>query len=96
MTPTEFNAAIGNPATTSIELIAREIASMAGISFAEICGKAANPKTPRQSHPRQLAYYEARKAGHTTVAIGAFFGRDHTTITQGVAAVKRRMKEATK
>ncbi len=48
----------------------------------------------RISKPRQLAMYLARtQANKSLEFIGSAFGRHHTTVMQGIRAVKRRLAE---
>jgi len=51
-------------------------------------------KAQRVAHPRQAAMWLARKeGGFSYPRIGAFFGRDHSTVIHGVKAVEARGDE---
>jgi chromosomal replication initiator protein len=47
-----------------------------------------------RTHPRQVAMFLAREmTGHSTVVIGHWFCRDHSTIVHGSQAVAKRAAE---
>lgn len=51
-----------------------------------------NSRAAAVAEPRQLAMYLLRDAGWTLKAIGALFGRDHSTVSFACRAVERRIK----
>lgn len=66
------------------------VASAAGISKRDILG----PSRLRHiARARQYSYHLSALEGFSTVAIGAFFSRDHTTVRHGILATRARLEE---
>jgi chromosomal replication initiation ATPase DnaA len=72
---------------TVLEEILREVSAATGIPGHEICGRG---RTAPVARARQVAYYAAWQKGMTLQRIGAFFGRDHTTVGYGIRVERER------
>ena len=72
--------------------VAHEVAAENGIEVADMQGPA---RARMISIPRQEAYFRIREeTGASYPEIGAFFGRDHTTIIAGITAHLDRVSAA--
>lgn len=77
-----------------LQVIAREVARFYDLPADALLARG---RSPRVSQARSTMYRVARLAGWSTPAIGAFVGRDHTTVvtcSRRVAADERRNDEA--
>jgi hypothetical protein len=67
------------------------VASAYGMEPAQLCGRS---RTRHVVDARQIAMYVLREAvGYSFPAVGAVFGRDHTTAMSAVARVRARLAE---
>lgn len=73
----------------SLSQICQDVADKHGIPAAQLRGVS---RERRYAHPRQEAYWLARKTGRYSLSqIGRFFGgRDHTTVLHGIRAYEAR------
>lgn len=67
--------------------IVQEVSQETGIKWTSILS---NKRTRHIAHARQLVMYVARREGFTLGEIGAFLGRDHTTIMHGIRSEEQR------
>lgn len=67
--------------------IVQQVSQETGIRWTSIMS---NKRTRHIAHARQLVMYVARREGFTLGEIGAFLGRDHTTIMHGVRSEEQR------
>ena len=71
----------------SMRTIAKTIAANAQCSLDDLMG---DFRFPELVAPRHEAWRQARAQGYTMEAIGAFFGKHHTSIMYGIRAAERR------
>lgn len=71
--------------------IAWEIAQNTGVTLDDLRGPEIDRMTVAARH---LFMFKAHEAGNTSVEIGDFLGRDHTTVLYGIKKIKRKMERA--
>lgn len=71
----------------TMDMIASQFALIHGVSRSALLGR---QRVRPIVHARQAAWAAMREAGFSSVEIGRFVGRDHTTVLQGVAAHQAR------
>jgi len=82
-------ALLGVPHPDSMAAVIAATASAAGIEPRDLLGRS---QRRRVAHPRQVAMALCRELpGASLEAVGAAFGRDHTTVHHACRAVERRM-----
>ena len=81
-------------AVLSMDLIAEIAADVAGVSVVDLIG----PSRPsRVAHARQMAMAAMRDLmGCPLQSIGAFFGREHTTVIYGLRAFRARLHKSSR
>lgn len=72
--------------------IQQSVSRYYGLSMTDMV---ADRRSPKYSHPRQLAMYMARTLTNNTLpAIGRRFGdRDHSTVIHAIKCVEKRMRD---
>lgn len=72
----------------NISQIVANVAFDYGVAISDIMGPC---RAPKWAWPRQHAYAMASDDGYSLAAIGRHFGRDHSTISSGIAAHRARV-----
>lgn len=70
-------------------LLALAVVRLNRMSLADLLGK---DRAARLVRPRQLFMLRAAEAGFSTMRIGRFLGRDHTTVMHGIRAARARLE----
>ena len=74
-----------------LTVIAEHVARSLHVNYEEILSRS---RTQRLAYCRQIAMYVCRSlTGKSYPALGAHFGRDHTTVHYAVSLIARRMRE---
>ena len=71
-----------------MRLIARQVAEHGGVNVSEIMGYNREPQIVRL---RQYCWHLCRERGYSLPRIGAVYGRDHSTILDGIRTIRARM-----
>lgn len=79
---------IGQRDDARVQQITEGVARFSGVRVLEMISTS---RRSRITFARYLAMYLARQAGVTYPRIGAFFGRDHSTVIHACQQIERRM-----